>query len=669
MSWLIGYTLFLAILKLSSQSGCPFSDYQALASNAISNAVSTTGNYIEKFVDGDKNVDDMLRGYNSGDEYSEYAAQSLMTSFEGTSRMVCAAPPMSCTNDSSNLYYRTFDGSCNNLASPGSGMANTRYGRLLRPKYGDGQYSPTRSESGGPLPGARVLSLTVFGEQTLPDDKFNVLTMQWTQFVGHDMGDLMQGSSDNCCENPNNKYCYNIPLHVYGPITLGSGRTCQSFNRAVSDVDLSCPFNNLGYAEKMNRASSYLDLSFVYGNSLEASIKLRAYQGGLLKTVWNNNQELLTTLNNENNECQSNVENCFNVGDMRNQFMPSGVVLHTLLVREHNRLANILAKMNPHYSDEKLFQEARKINIAQYQRITYYEMLPLLLGPSHTYESRLAYNVDHEYDYVNDYDERLTPVTYAENAVAAFRYLHTSIPGVLTLTEADYHRNQTLRISNYFRRQDTFELMRNGKAFDPMTRGLLMQLQKRVDTNLDKEIKHFLDRQPFDEFGTDLKSVDIQRGRDFGLPSYNDYREYCGLPRAFHWSDFSDHISPEKIELMQKFYKSPNDVDLNVAGALERHVAESEFGPTFQCLMTKQFLTTRRSDRFFFERNDVHTGFKPAQLAEIRKVTLASLICANTDLEYVQQGAFMHPSIENNMVPCKSIPQMNLGPWHERASY
>lgn len=200
------------------------------------------------------------------------------------------------------------------------------------------------------------------------------------------------------------------------------------FARTLSDKDVPCSLNNLGYAEKLSKQTAFLDLSSVYGNSLEQSIKVRHYQGGLLRTVWHNHQQYLTTTTNANEECQKYVEACFRIPDIRNQLSPTITVLHTLLVREHNRLATILEKLNPHYSDESLFQLARKINIAQYQKIVYYDWLPLVLGSDFAYAHDLVHDV-RPYDYVNDYDQSWTPAAYAESAAAAFRYAHTTVPG------------------------------------------------------------------------------------------------------------------------------------------------------------------------------------------------------------------------------------------------
>ena len=49
------------------------------------------------------------------------------------------------------------------------------------------------------------------------------------------------------------------------------------------------------------------------------------------------------------------------------------------------------------------------------------------------------------------------------------------------------------------------------------------------------------------KLGEDLRATDIQRSREHGLRSYNDYRSYCGLRRAKKWSDFKDFMSDEVI--------------------------------------------------------------------------------------------------------------------------
>ena len=69
-----------------------------------------------------------------------------------------------------------------------------------------------------------------------------------------------------------------------------------------------------------------------------------------------------------------------NTGDSRVTEQPQLTIMHTIWMREHNRVAQNLAKLNPSWSSETVFQEARRIVIAEFQHITYNEFLPTLLG-------------------------------------------------------------------------------------------------------------------------------------------------------------------------------------------------------------------------------------------------------------------------------------------------
>lgn len=82
---------------------------------------------------------------------------------------------------------------------------------------------------------------------------------------------------------------------------------------------------------------------------------------------------------NNNNKCIYNT-NIMIIGEIRVNEQLVLTVMHTLMAREHNRVAAGLAEVNPHWDDETLFQEARRINIAEIQHITYNEFLPILLG-------------------------------------------------------------------------------------------------------------------------------------------------------------------------------------------------------------------------------------------------------------------------------------------------
>lgn len=96
---------------------------------------------------------------------------------------------------------------------------------------------------------------------------------------------------------------------------------------------------------------------------------------------------------------------------------------------------------------------------------------------------------------------------------------------------------------------------------------------------------------------------------------------------------------------MRTVYEHPDDVELVIAGSLERPNKEGVFGKTFACLVLEQMYNTRVSDRFWYERYDPVVGFTRSQLNQIRKVSLQRIICDNAgNVSRLQRNIFRLPS-------------------------
>ncbi|XP_054735568.1 peroxidase [Anastrepha obliqua] len=588
---------------------------------------------------------------------------------------VCAIPPPQCQKSA----YRTMDGSCNHLDNPQAGVANTRYGRLLSPKYGDGISSPTRAITGAELPNARLVSLVVFNELDVPDPEYTLVNMQWGQIMTHDMSMQAGGTQGRqhptrCCTDDGrlittgeaHSTCFPIVIPPNDPAYSQVGTECLDFVRTLTDRDIKCFYDN-GPAEQLTTVTSYADLSLVYGNSIQQNSEIRAFQGGRMLVDQRNGAEYLPPSRNGTGDCDAAPpgEVCYQAGDIRVNQNPGLAILHTILLREHNRIADTLAKLNPHYNDRTLFQEARKINIAQYQHISYYEWLPIFLGSENMLKNRLIYKTASN-NFIKDFDSSIDPSVLNEHATAAFRYFHTQIEGRLDLVSELRSVLGSLRLSDWMNRPAIIEV---GDNFDSLTRGHATQPEELTDINFDREIKHFLLRRNR-PFGSDLRAIDIQRNRDHGLASYNDLREFCGLKRANSWEDYGDLIEREVIEKMKTLYASHEDVDLTVGGSVEAHVAGALAGPTFLCILTEQFYRTRVGDRFWHENGDPLTGFTEEQLAEIRKASMARLLCDNgNQITSMQPSAFKTISKSNPVVPCSDIPQVDLTKWIDQKPF
>ena len=134
--------------------------------------------------------------------------------------------------------------------------------------------------------------------------------------------------------------------------------------------------------------------------------------------------------------------------------------------------------------------------------------------------------------------------------------------------------------------------------------------------------------------------LNIQRGRDHGLPSYNQTLSDLGLTVA---SSFADITSDTDLQTaLASVYSDVNDVDVWVGGIAEDHLAGSSVGLLINTILADQFERLRDGDRFWFENDPFFTG-DPQLLAELQATTLADIILRNTNIASLQSNVFIIP--------------------------
>lgn len=136
--------------------------------------------------------------------------------------------------------------------------------------------------------------------------------------------------------------------------------------------------------------------------------------------------------------------------------------------------------------------------------------------------------------------------------------------------------------------------------------------------------------------GQDLIALDIERGRDHGIPDYNTLRVDLGLPAITSFSQISSN--PQVVaELEQAYPGGVNTIDAFEGGLAEDHVPGSDVGPLFQAIMVKQFQSLHNGNRFFY----LNESWDPQEIQIFQQGnTLAKVIEANTDITNLQSNVF-----------------------------
>ncbi|XP_037087856.1 chorion peroxidase-like [Pollicipes pollicipes] len=576
------------------------------------------------------------------------------------------------------LRYRTHDGSCNNLLRPRAGSANSQYSRYFPSEYADGVSEPRAAGAAGrPLPSARFVSAAIGNSNTADgEDGFRTIALTlFGQFVDHDVTSTpefaLEGEEDetdesavpgigfNCCHRNGSFPSKSLHPMACNPIRVPEddpyfslhGVNCISQVRSLPAPSEDCLARPLN---QQNQITHYLDGSNIYGSSEAESTKLRAGTGGLISTT--NPGRLLPR---DEKRCARRAADCFVSGDHRAGENVGLAFVHLVWTREHNRVATFLAARHPDWDDERLYQEARRIVVGEYQHVVYNEFLPAILGYGYVRDRGLKAG---DRARVAAYSADTMPTITTEFSSAAFRFGHSMVHDVFRL-QSRSGRMWRLPLEETFFNSTHLQL--RGIVGD-LARSLTSQLPGRVDTTFSPALTQHL-FAPTGKPGLDLIALNIQRGREHGLASYVTALENCVEHDVAGWDDFQPYMTAEAVEQLQAVYDDFRDVDLFVGGVSERRLSGSAVGTTFQCIIGEQFFDLRYSDRFFYDIRDQPNSFTVRQLEQLQRASFARILCDNVDgLNEMQQLAFFQPDFFlNKKQNCSdlAIPTIDLKPF------
>ncbi len=246
------------------------------------------------------------------------------------------------------------------------------------------------------MPPARFLSNEVAFNQEVNENVHTAMLMQFGQYLDHDLSFTPSAfRRTSCCKDDTQSECF--------PLRFEKGRIdktdCATFTRSTPHCD-----DGVSPRQQMNAITSFIDASNVYGSDIRQTKRLRKFKDGLLTTL---DGELLPS----------------RAGDSRFRAQPTLMAMHTIFMREHNRIAREIKKRNRSLKDEKIFQEARRIVIAEWQGIVYQEYVPIIIGNNQVKEFGLKLDANEGSTYNPEQD----PSIINSFATAAYRFGHSQV--------------------------------------------------------------------------------------------------------------------------------------------------------------------------------------------------------------------------------------------------
>jgi hypothetical protein len=617
------------------------------------------------------------------------------------------------SNRAAPIEWRSLDGSRNNLAHPHWGQTGREYLRVAKPSYADGIAAMVRG------PDARYISNRVFndiGQNVVSETGVSQWGWVWGQFLDHTFGlrNERRGESASILfreDDPTEAFRNDLGAIDFArtPAAPGTGRSTPR--------------------QQINTVSSYIDAFAVYGATRSRLEWLRA--GPVDGNMANNDASLLLPDGylpradargkpakappmDLMGALAADPSNAVVAGDVRANENIALTAVHTLFAREHNRIVSQLPET---LSSEERFQIARRVVGAEQQYITYHEFLPALgvvLPPYAGYDPTVNPTLSNEFATVGyrvhsmvhgELEPKAPDGTYRPGQLKALT--GTGIEAepeegavVLVIPLGVAYGNpdllQAVGLGPLLEGLGAERQYRNDEQIDDSMRSILFQIPKPGTRNPSVCGEPFVNPKCFSDV-LDLGAIDVERGRDHGMPSYNQLRVAYGLapktsytgitgestdrfpsnslvagpdpiddPRSLDFTKLQDanghRLKPRTDEAqaetilatrrttlaarLRAIYGPGNvdKVDAFVGMVSEPHVRGTEFGELQLAMWAKQFQALRDGDRFFYLNDPVLDRIRRKYGIDYRN-TLADVIRMNTSVT-TQADVFKAPLSE-----------------------
>ncbi|XP_014663461.1 PREDICTED: dual oxidase 2-like [Priapulus caudatus] len=555
------------------------------------------------------------------------------------------------------VEYEGYDGWYNNVAHPELGGADSALIRILPPAYSDGSYHP----SGQDRPNPFKISEAVFRGET-GFQSSNSKTALLVFFGQQVVEEILDAQAPGCPPE-----YFNIPVPVDHPHLNPNNFSSFEMPLLRSRYDMRTGFSPNNPRQQLNEITPYMDGGLTYGVTKAWADSLREFEGGRLArdTSESINVPVRNTIRlpmanpppPRDHPQLKNVNRFWRLGNPRGDENPFLLTFGVLWFRWHNYLAHQFQARHvdePEWTDERIFNEARKWVIATHQHVVMYEWLPSWLGPENSLDPYTGYHAE------------LDPGISAVFQSAAMRFGHTLVPpGVYRRNSNCEFRVTTMKTGTQdasghkgLRTCNTFwnpqESIRENDI-DELLLGMASQVTEREDNIITPDLRGFV-------FGglefnrRDLMAVNIQRGRDHGLTDYMSARRHFNLPA---WDNFEDyfnatylddngvevprfplfHAGPQRnlseaLELRQRvedvFDGRTDQMDIWPGGMLETR--ETGPGELFTYIIRDQFKRIRDGDRFWYENYRLNGQFTEEEVDVIRNITLRDIIMSVTQI-------------------------------------